>query len=80
MERRTDDIRHEMERTRERIADTIQALRYKADVPSRVQEAVKGAVERAKETVAPAQEIAKDVAGRAKETVLHVKERYGNDS
>lgn len=33
-------IRHEVERTRERLGDTADALAYKADVPARTKEAV----------------------------------------
>jgi gas vesicle protein len=34
------DIRHEVERTRERLGDTADALAYKADVPARTKDAV----------------------------------------
>lgn len=66
-------IREQIEQTRDRIGDTVDALGYKADVPSRVREnvsekkdAVVGGVSRAKDAVVDRLSGAKDaVAGRA---------------
>jgi gas vesicle protein len=46
-----DAIRHEIEQTRERMGDTVEALGYKADVPSRAKDKVSGAVTGVKERV-----------------------------
>jgi gas vesicle protein len=46
-----DTIRREIEQTRERMGDTVDALGYKADVPSRTKEAVTGRVQSVKEKV-----------------------------
>lgn len=40
----TNDIRQQIEETRDRVGDTVDALAYKADVPNRVKEAVRRAV------------------------------------
>jgi ElaB/YqjD/DUF883 family membrane-anchored ribosome-binding protein len=45
------EIRDEIERTRARMGETIEALSYKADVPSRAREAVNERVETVRETV-----------------------------
>jgi gas vesicle protein len=44
-------IRREIEDTRERMGDTVEALGYKADVPSRTKDAVTGRVTAAKERI-----------------------------
>ena len=44
-------IRREIEETRERMGDTVEALGYKADVPSRTKEAVTGKVTSVKERI-----------------------------
>ena len=46
-----DTIRREIEQTRERMGDTVDALGYKADVPSRTKEAVTGRVTSVKEAI-----------------------------
>ena len=46
-----DTIRREIEQTRERMGDTVDALGYKADVPSRTREAVTGRVSSVKEAI-----------------------------
>ena len=56
MLRKPSDIRQEIERTRERITRTVEALRYKTDVPHRAQELVKETIEHAKEAVFPSHE------------------------
>jgi len=44
-------IRREIEQTRERMGDTVEALGYKADVPTRAKEAVGGKVTSVKERI-----------------------------
>jgi gas vesicle protein len=44
-------IRREIEETRERMGDTVEALGYKADVPTRTKEAVTGKVTGVKERI-----------------------------
>jgi gas vesicle protein len=44
-------IRREIEQTRERMGETVEALGYKADVPSRAKEKVSGAVTGVKERI-----------------------------
>ena len=44
-------IRREIEQTRERMGDTVEALGYKADVPTRTKEAVSGKVTSVKERI-----------------------------
>ena len=46
-----DAIRREIEQTRERMGDTVEALGYKADVPSRAKEKVSGTVQSVKESI-----------------------------
>ena len=46
-----DAIRHEIEQTRERMGDTVEAIGYKADVPSRARDAVSGRVQSVKDTI-----------------------------
>jgi ElaB/YqjD/DUF883 family membrane-anchored ribosome-binding protein len=50
----TGQIREEIEATRTRMADTVEALGYKADVPSRAKEAVSGRVESVKSKISGA--------------------------
>jgi hypothetical protein len=57
-----DAIRQEIEQTRAQMDETVEAIGYKADVPSRAREAVSGKVEAVKSTVS-------DTATRAKEAV-----------
>ena len=47
-------IRHEIEVTRARMGDTVEALGYKADVPARVKDAVNDRVETVKESIGDA--------------------------
>jgi len=42
------EIRKQIECTRERIGETIDAIAYKADIPSRVRKNLNGRVEKAK--------------------------------
>jgi gas vesicle protein len=51
MGKEPDAIREEIEETRERMSDTVEAIGYKADVPSRAKEAVASKVEAVKSTV-----------------------------
>ena len=62
-------IRQEIEETRGRMGDTVEALGYKADVPSRAKEAVSGRVETVKSKISGATPDSGDVkqgARRAK--------------
>ena len=49
-----DAIRREIEQTRERMGETVEALGYKADVPSRAKEAVSGRVDSVKSKISGA--------------------------
>ena len=69
-------IREEIEETRERMGDTVDALAYKADVKTRAKESVsekvdnlKSKVTGAKDTVADATPSGGDVKHHAKRTV-----------
>jgi ElaB/YqjD/DUF883 family membrane-anchored ribosome-binding protein len=57
-----DAIRQDIEQTRAEMSDTVEAVGYKADVPSRAKEAVSDKVENVKSKVS-------DTATRAKEAV-----------
>src|SRR5687768_350573 len=46
-----DTIRREIEQTRDRMGDTVDALGYKADVPSRTKEKVSGTVSSVKDRI-----------------------------
>lgn len=46
-----DEIREEIESTRDRMSDTVDAIAYKADVPNRVQDAVSDKVDAMKSTI-----------------------------
>jgi gas vesicle protein len=72
-----DAIRREIEQTRERMGETVDALGYKADVPSRTKEAVTGKVTSVKEAITGATPDASDLkqgarkgAGLAQENPL----------
>jgi Protein of unknown function (DUF3618) len=54
------EIRREIEETRARMGDTVEALGYKADVPSRVKDAVNDRVETVKGTISDVVESVKD--------------------
>jgi Protein of unknown function (DUF3618) len=61
-----DAIREEIERTRERMGDTVEAIGYKADVPSRAKEAVASKVEAVRSSVSGSATRARDaIAGTA---------------
>ena len=47
-----DAIREEIETTRDRMSDTVDAIAYKTDVPNRVQDAVNDKVDAVKSTIA----------------------------
>ena len=63
------EIRREIEQTRARMGDTVEALGYKADVPSRVKEAVQDKVDTVKGTIGGVVDGVKDALGGAKDTV-----------
>ena len=54
------EIRREIEETRARMGDTVEALGYKADVPARVKDAVNDRVESVKGTIGGVVESVKD--------------------
>jgi gas vesicle protein len=64
-----DAIRREIEETRERMGETVEALGYKADVPARSKEAVTEKVEGVKETVSDKVQGVKESILGAKDTV-----------
>jgi hypothetical protein len=65
------EIRREIEQTRARMGDTVEALGYKADVPSRVKEAVSDRVETVRGTIS-------DVVEGVKDTVAGATGKVGN--
>jgi gas vesicle protein len=66
-----DAIRQDIEQTRAEMSDTVEAVGYKADVPSRAKEAVSDKVENVKSKVT-------DTATRAKEAVVGTASRAGD--
>jgi hypothetical protein len=65
-----DAIRQDIEQTRTEMSETVEAVGYKADVPSRAKEAVSDKVENMKSKVS-------DTASRAKEAVVGTASRAG---
>jgi ElaB/YqjD/DUF883 family membrane-anchored ribosome-binding protein len=66
-----DAIRQDIEQTRSEMSDTVEAVGYKADVPSRAKDAVSDKVENMKSKVS-------DTATRAKEAVTGTASRAGD--
>ena len=66
-----DAIRQDIEQTRAEMSDTVEAVGYKADVPSRAKDAVSDKVENMKSKVS-------DTATRAKEAVVGTASRAGD--
>ncbi len=66
-----DAIREEIEQTRAEMSETVEAVGYKADVPSRAKEAVSDKVENVKSKVT-------DTATRAKDAVVGTASRAGD--
>jgi Protein of unknown function (DUF3618) len=66
-----DAIRQDIEQTRTEMSETVGAVGYKADVPSRAKEAVSDKVENVKSKVS-------DTATRAKEAVVGTASRAGD--
>ena len=66
-----DAIREDIEQTRAEMSETVEAVGYKADVPSRAKEAVSDKVENLKSKVS-------DSASRAKEAVVGTASRAGD--
>ena len=66
-----DAIRQDIEQTRAEMSDTVEAVGYKADVPSRAKDAVSDKVESVKSKVS-------DTATRAKEAVSGTTARVGD--
>jgi ElaB/YqjD/DUF883 family membrane-anchored ribosome-binding protein len=66
-----DAIRQDIEQTRAEMSDTVEAVGYKADVPSRAKDAVSDKVESVKSKVS-------DTATRAKEAVVGTASRAGD--
>lgn len=64
------EIRREIEATRARMGDTVEALSYKADVPSRVKDAVQERVDTVKGTI-------NDVVGGVVDSVTGTTHRVG---
>jgi hypothetical protein len=59
------EIRREIEQTRARMGDTVEALSYKADVPARVKDAVDDKVSSVKGTISDVVETVKGTVGTA---------------
>jgi hypothetical protein len=68
-----DAIRQDIEQTRTEMSETVEAVGYKADVPSRAKEAVSDKVENVKSKVS-------DTASRAKEAVVGTASRAGDST
>ena len=66
-----DAIREDIEQTRSEMSETVEAVGYKADVPSRAKDAVSDKVENMKSKVS-------DTATRAKEAVVGTASRAGD--
>ena len=66
-----DAIREDIEQTRAEMSETVEAIGYKADVPSRAKDAVSDKVENVKSKVS-------DAATRAKEAVTGTTSRVGD--
>jgi hypothetical protein len=66
-----DAIRQDIEQTRTEMSETVEAVGYKADVPSRAKEAVSDKVENVKSKVT-------DTAARAKESVVGTASKAGD--
>jgi gas vesicle protein len=66
-----DEIRQEIEQTRAEMSETVDAIGYKADVPSRAKEKVSEKVDNVKSKVS-------DTATRAKEAVTGTASRVGD--
>jgi ElaB/YqjD/DUF883 family membrane-anchored ribosome-binding protein len=66
-----DEIRQEIEQTRAEMSETVDAIGYKVDVPSRAKEKVSEKVDNVKATVS-------DTAMRAKEAVTGTASRTGD--
>jgi hypothetical protein len=66
-----DAIRQDIEQTRSEMSETVEAVGYKADVPSRAKEAVSDKVENVKSKVS-------DTATRAKEAVVGTASKAGD--
>jgi hypothetical protein len=66
-----DAIREEVEQTRAEMSETVEAIGYKADVPSRAREKVSEKVDNVKSKVS-------DTASRAKEAVTGAASRAGS--
>jgi gas vesicle protein len=62
-------IRREIEETRERMGDTVDALGYKTDVKSRAKESVSGKVDSVKEKLVGAKDSVTESVGGAKDSV-----------
>jgi gas vesicle protein len=62
-------IRRDIEQTRERMGDTVDALGYKTDVKSRAKESVTGKVEGVKDKLVGAKESVTETVGGAKDSV-----------
>jgi gas vesicle protein len=63
-------IRKDIEQTRERMGDTVDALGYKTDVKSRAKESVTGKVEGVKEKLVGAKDSVTETVGGAKDSAM----------
>jgi len=59
------DIREEIDETRERMGDTVDAISYKADVRSRIRDSITGTVGGLRDRAAEMMPDMRDVQGRA---------------
>jgi hypothetical protein len=76
-----DEIRQEIEATRERMEDTVEAIGYKADIKARTKESLTSSKDRARQTITQKRnrmmESIKDTKNRAVESLVGTKETVG---
>ena len=65
------EIRHQIERTRARLGETVDALAYKLDVKSRFREALGERIDEAKRAVRSATEAARSATDAARAAVIN---------
>jgi hypothetical protein len=73
-----DAIRQDIEQTRAEMTETVAAIGYKADVPSRAKEKVAGKLDTVKDKVTRAKQAVAGTASRAGDTVGDTASRVGD--
>jgi ElaB/YqjD/DUF883 family membrane-anchored ribosome-binding protein len=70
MDKTKEQIRHEIEETRLRMGDTVDALLYRADVAGRTKESLNHSREKALETLGESRDVALESLEKARERAL----------